>query len=354
LTPDFLIIGAGATGLATALELADAGADVAVIERGQAGQESTWAGGGILSPLPPWAYGDAVNALSDYSRALFPDWCADLRARSGVDVELRHTGMLILPPHDTATATTWCEAHGWRWTTRDSGDFLPGAGREALWLPDVDQARNPRLVRALRGAALARGIRLLESTEARALRVDGDRVTGVDTDGGPLAAAACIVAAGAWSGILPGLDGFGRRIWPVRGQMLLFQCAPDTLATVILENGRYLIPRADGHILAGSTLEDVGFDKSVTTEARASLLDFAHRLLPALGPDNLTGQWSGLRPGSPDNIPAIGRHPRLANLYLNSGHFRYGVTMAPGSARLLRALIENAPPPIAPEPYRPE
>ncbi len=351
--PDFLIIGAGAVGLATALELTRRGACVTLIERGRSGAESTWAGGGILSPLLPWQYGEAVNALSEYSRALFPEWCARQEALSGLDAEYRTSGMLVLAPFDQAQAFDWCGRHGWRCEIRPRTDFLPtDRSDDALWLPDVAQARNPRLAQVLRGAALAAGVRIVESAEVTAMQASEGKISRVGTTQGDFSAAAVIVTAGAWSGVLPGLEVLAKRVFPVRGQMLLFKLAPEVLRNIVLQNGAYLIPRLDGHILAGSTLEWAGFDKSVTASARRDLLAFAAGILPALNERVLTRQWSGLRPGSPDNVPVIAACPGYANLFINSGHFRYGVTMAPGSAILLADLIEGRATAIPAEPYQ--
>lgn len=335
------------------MELADRGASVTVLERGQAGRESSWAGGGILSPLLPWFYGAAVNELAEYSRALLPAWSRRLQALSGVDPEYLETGMLVLPPYDQAQAMDWCARHGWRWALRPGRDFLERDGAaEALWLPDVAQVRNPRLVKALRGAVEARGVRVVESAEVARFEVSGQEIAKVVTSRGDYSAANYVVAAGAWSGALPGLPLLRPRIFPVRGQMLLFQLPPGALRTVIFQEGRYLIPRKDGHVLVGSTLEQVGFDKSTTEEAKRSLLALAANLLPAASELVVAQHWSGLRPGSPDNVPLICRYPAFDNLFINSGHFRYGVTMAPGAARLLASLIFAEPPPVPAEAYR--
>jgi glycine oxidase len=349
---DFLVIGAGAIGLATALELADRGASVTVLERSRAGGESSWAGGGILSPLPPWSYGPEVNQLSEYSRRLFPDWCGRLHGLSGVDPEYLETGMLVLPPFDQALAADWCARHGWRLEMRSGHEFgLARCDEEALWLPDVAQARNPRLVESLRGAALARGVKLVESCDVTRVDAGGVGVAKVVTSRGDYSAGTYVIAAGAWTGDLPGLDVPGQRIFPVRGQMLLFRLAPGSLGTVALREGRYLIPRKDGHVLAGSTTEPVGFDRSTTETARQALLEFAGALLPALNESALLRHWSGLRPGSPDNLPLICRHSIHENLFINAGHFRYGLTMAPGSAKLLADLVEGKAPAISARPY---
>jgi len=350
--PDFLIIGAGAVGLSSALELAKRGASVVVMDQGTAGCESTWAGAGILSPLPPWAYDDPVSRLATYSLGAFPEWCASLRAASGVEPEFRRTGMLVLSPGTIDPAVAWCQRHGWPCFPSPSQAFLPNVpGRPALWLPDVAQVRNPRLIRALRGALGARGIVLMEGTRVLGLDAVMGRVSGVATDQGRVACGACIVAAGAASARIPGLEFLAKRVFPVRGQMLLYKLPPGTLAPVVYEQGHYLVPRVDGHLLVGSTLERVGFDKSVTPRARDELRTFAEALLPELKGMQPIGHWSGLRPGSPDNVPLICRAPGHDNLYLNTGHYRYGVTMAPGAAKLLASLVFGEVPSIPTGPY---
>jgi glycine oxidase len=352
LSPDFLIIGAGAVGLASALELARRGARVTLLDRSRAGAESTWAGGGILSPLLPWQYDDAVNALSEYSRALFPDWIARQQMLSGLDAEYRASGMLVLPSFALAEAAAWCARHAWRYEVRSSGEFLATqANEEALWLPDVAQVRNPSLIHVLRGAAIASGVRIVESAEVSGMVSDQRKISCVTTTQGDFSASAFVVAAGAWTGTLPGLEGLAMRVFPVRGQMLLFKLSPESLPTIVLQNGRYLIPRQDGHVLAGSTLEWSGFDNSTTDSARQELLAFAAGILPALNERVLAKHWSGLRPGSPENVPIIAPHPSYENVFINSGHFRYGVTMAPGSAMLLADLIEGRETTISAAPY---
>ncbi|MBU1775436.1 MAG: FAD-dependent oxidoreductase, partial [Gammaproteobacteria bacterium] len=140
-------------------------------------------------------------------------------------------------------------------------------------------------------------------------------------------------------------------IKPIRGQMLLFKFDTPPLPHIVLQGETYLIPRRDGHLLLGSTREDVGFDKSTTPEAGEMLLQRGIALLPALRGMPVVRHWAGLRPGSPGNIPTIGRHPLLPNLYINSGHFRYGVTMAPASVEILLNTIDGTPQPFDVSPY---
>ncbi|HQS58182.1 MAG TPA: FAD-dependent oxidoreductase [Gallionellaceae bacterium] len=322
---DFLIMGAGVAGLAAAQALLLQGASVSIVERGALGMESSWAGGGILAPLCPWDYAGEVTRLTGLGAAMYPQWVAGLHAATGIDSEYEVSGMLVLPPFDRKLARQWCDEHGLMLADKDGG----------LLLPEVAQVRNPRLIQALRKHVEILGGRIVEQCEVRGIEVRGGRVQAVTTSGGEFSADRYIVSAGAWSKQVLGQYALKLDIKPMRGQMLLFKFDTPPLPHIVLQDGMYLIPRRDGHLLVGSTLEDVGFDKRTTTEARDSLQQRAERLLPALHNMPLVQHWSGLRPASPGNIPTIGRHPQLENLYLNSGHFRYGVTMAPASAAIL-------------------
>jgi glycine oxidase len=342
LVAEFLIVGAGVAGLATAQHLLLQGAAVTVVERGAVGQESSWAGGGILAPLCPWDYADEVTRLTSLGAALFPQWAAGLHTATGVDPEYEVSGMLVLPPFDRSLAQLWCDQHEFRLEQKD----------DALLLPEVAQVRNPRLVQALRKHVEKLGGSIVEHCEVRGISTEGERVQSVSTSCGEFSADRYIVSAGAWSTQVLGQYALQLDIRPMRGQMLLFKFDSPPLRHIVLQDGMYLIPRRDGHLLVGSTLEDVGFDKSTTDEARDSLWQRAQLLLPALRGMPLRQHWSGLRPASPRNIPTIGRHPRLENLYLNSGHFRYGVTMAPASAAILMNELNGVEQPFDVSPYR--
>lgn len=340
LNPDFLIIGGGIIGLATAFRLARQGAQVAIAERGAIGAESSWAGGGILSPLLPWQYPVAVTALCELSVARYPAWIDALQASSGLDAEFWRCGMLVLPPFDASAAQAWCHQHNWQSELLAAHTYLPHLSNiEALWLPTVAQVRNPRLIKSLRAAVVAQGVKLLEHTPIAAIKGVQHQLQYVDTHNGKLHAGNFVVCAGAWSQGLLSSYPPAKTIKPMRGQMLLFKAAPGLLTHIVYQQGIYLIPRRDGHILVGSTVEDVGYDKSTTPDTRQTLTHTAYELLPALRAASLIQHWSGLRPGSPENVPTIARHPQLENLYVNAGHYRYGVTMAPASADLLAELI---------------
>jgi len=235
-------------------------------------------------------------------------------------------------------------------------DYLPGNfhGKQGpgLLLPEVAQVRNPRLLYALRKRVEMLGGVILEQHEVLQFEIAGDRVIALQTTQGRLAADAYIIAAGAWSKALLGEHALNMDIRPIRGQILLFKFDVPPFRQILLKKDLYLIPRRDGHVLVGSTLEDVGFDKSTTIEARDNLLRRVREIFPDWQDRQPVQHWAGFRPGSPDNIPTIGRHPYLANLYANSGHFRYGVTMSLASAELLCNEIEAKPQPFSVEEYR--
>ncbi|SFW31439.1 glycine oxidase ThiO [Nitrosovibrio sp. Nv17] len=365
---DAIVVGGGVIGLATAHELLRQGAQVTLLERDRCGREASWAGGGILLPLMPWDYAEPVVRLAELSGLLYPAFVHELQAGTGLDPEFHASGMLVLPDSTVGEAAAphsgrldadmaWCDRHGLTAKQVSARRIAPALASEqtGLWLPGVCQVRNPRLLQALAQAVIMRGGVIAEREEVVEWKIANGRIRAVGTQGGrEYAADHYIVAAGAWSRELLSGHALQLRIHPVRGQILLFKGQPGLLPVIVLRvsDNLYLIPRRDGHILAGSTLEEAGFDKRTTADAREMLLSKAAGLLPALTESLVAGQWAGLRPGSPGNMPVIARHPRIPNLYLNSGHHRYGVTMAPASARLLCNLLLGRPQPLDVAPYR--
>ena len=309
------------------------------------GRESSWAGGGIVSPLLPWNYPEQLSRLALRSMKAYGDWVAGIEARSGHVAEYWRCGMRISEPAGPESALAWCQTHDL------ALERLWVGGQDSLWLPDIAQVRNPRLVASLREAVLRLGGTIHPHCEAKAATQQGHRIISIETNQGTFSADRIVVATGAWSGIpLPGLNG-APNIRPIRGQMLLFKLEPSVLDTILFRRGLYLIPRRDGHILVGSTLEDAGFDKTTDQATRERLHAEAAELLPLLGSMQPVQHWAGLRPGSPDNIPIIDRHPDYENVFVNTGHYRYGVTLAPASAELLVDLMEGNTPYLDPEPY---
>lgn len=355
-----LVVGGGVIGLLSAYQLADAGLEVQVLDQRDVGREASWAGGGIVSPLYPWRYSPAVTALAHWSQDFYPQLGARLLAESGIDPEVHVTGLYWLDLEDEGEALVWAKREGRPLTAVDIQSVyraVPPLGpgfSHAVYMPGVANVRNPRLLKSLR-EALQRmpNVTLLENAKATGFVREAERIVGVSTESGELRADRVVVAAGAWSGGLLASLGLQLPVKPMKGEMILFKCAEDFLPRMVLAKGRYAIPRRDGHILVGSTLEDVGFDKTPTQEALESLRASAIELLPALADTEVVMHWAGLRPGSPEGIPYIGPVPGFEGLWLNCGHFRNGLVLAPASCQLLADLLLGREPIIDPAPYAP-
>lgn len=362
---DVVIIGGGVIGMMTAWQLADAGCSVTLLERGRCGQEASWAGGGIVSPLYPWRYSESVSNLARFAEHEYPRLAARLLGETGIDPEYRQKGLLYLRVDDGDKAFDWARRVG-KPLEAVSGDFiyaqepwLAEGIESGLWMPTLGSIRNPRLCQALRARLLElRGVTLEEEVEVERLCVEDGRVIGVETSRGRRLAGQVALCGGAWSGVLLGRLGVALPVRPVKGQMMLFRTPPmaggrQLLERVVLADGRYLIPRGDGRVLIGSTLEDADFDKTPTEDGRESLRQSALAMLPALQDCVIEHHWAGLRPAAPEGIPFIGELPEIRGLFVNAGHYRNGLVLAPASARLLADQLLARAPLIDSAPYVP-
>lgn len=357
MTNRICIVGGGIIGLLIARELVDTGEKVTVIDRGETGRESSWAGGGILSPLYPWRYPDSINELAKWSQVAYPRLVNNLQKHSGIDAEWVRSGLLIVGAEDRQIAAEWGLKYANSMKIVDAADTkniqssISISNGPVIWMPDIAQVRNPRLLAALKRDLLNDGVELRERQEITGFDIYSGELNGVRTNTETIGTNQCIITAGAWSGGLFSKLGLDIPIKPIRGQMLVFRNNPGGLERIVLKEGRYLIPRRDGRILVGSTLEDVGFDKSTTELAAIELRQAALSIMPALAKAEVELQWSGLRPGSPDGVPYIGPHPDIRGLFACTGHFRNGFVLGPASARLLVDLLLSREPVVDPAPY---
>lgn len=331
---DCIIIGGGVIGMMSARALAMSGATVTLIDQRACGKESSWAGGGIISPLYPWMYSDVVNELSMASQAVYEALCANLLADTGIDTEYVRSGLLMMDEYDRYEAIDWMAVH------KVSAEKHP----QGALFTTVAQVRNPRLLKALKSDILKRGVDIVEFTKVETLIIEKDKekekdkVLGVKTEHKDYYGDYSVICGGAWSSAL--LD-IKNEVYPVKGQMIVIKAKPGVLEHIVLDKGRYLIPRQDGRIVIGSTTENVGFDRSLDKQVGIELLEFARSRFAALRGASIEHHWSGFRPASKSGV-MIKKYEKLDGLYLNTGHLRNGLNMAPESAERLLTLINHA------------
>jgi len=356
---DSLIIGGGIIGLLTAYELISAGQKVTLIERQELAQESSWAGGGILSPLYPWRYLDSINRLASHSQSIYAEFCQSLLSETGIDPEYTNNGMLVFADNEKKNARQWAEKHNQTLHIIDAKECselepqlsLNSNNKDIIWLPIVTQVRNPRLTKALIKQLKQLSADIHTHTEFKSLILDKKKIKGVKTNQGDFFADNIIICGGAWSAEILRTEDKVPAVRPVHGQMILFQTPPDTISRIVLDENRYIIPRRDGKVLFGSTIEEIGFKKQITADAKAELIEIACSRFPVLNKAEVIHHWSGLRPGSPAGVPYICQHSDYDNLFINAGHFRNGVVLAPASCQLMADLVLKREPILDPRPY---
>jgi glycine oxidase len=363
---DCLIVGGGVVGLSLAYELAGHGVSVAVCEAGEPGQEASWAGAGILPPAGADS-ADPVRQFTALSNRLHRDWSAALADQTGIDNGLRACGGVYLARQEADVADLDHCTRLWRqeglqveaWSAAELAQREPAlcptdAILAAYWLPGECQVRNPRHLKALLAACLARGVRIEAGSPVVGFESRGSRVTAARTAAGARAAGMVCLAGGAWTGSLAEQLHWHLRVYPVRGQMVLLSTLRPVLSRVINEGPRYLVPRDDGRLLVGSTEEDAGFDRRPTGAGVQALVRLALELAPVLAAAQFERAWAGLRPATGDGLPYLGLVPGWDNAWVAAGHFRSGLQWSTGTALVLGQLMRGLTPSVDLGPFRPD
>lgn len=348
---DVLIIGGGVIGLSIARELHKSGVRrVTIAERGRMGQEASFAAAGMLAPNAEAKQADDFLQFCSESCRLYPDLSGELLEETGIDIELDRSGTLYLAFSEADLAELedrleWQRAAGMPVESlsaaeiREAEPAISEGVAGGLFYPEDWQVENRKLLRALRKYAELCGIRIVENTEIMNLLAESGRILGAASADESFFSDQTVIATGAWTSFIKlGVDRLPVDVRPIRGQMIAFQTG-RILRRVACSLRGYLVPRMDGRVLVGATVEDAGFDKSVTDIGIESLRSAAVEIAPGLAGLEICEKWAGLRPFAPDGLPILGPVGETGALLIATAHYRNGILLAPLTARLTTAKI---------------
>lgn len=351
-TSDVLIVGGGVIGLSLARALHKKGVrKVTVVERGELGQEASSAAAGMLAPHAEADREDEFFRFCRESNDLYPGFAAELLDETGIDIELDLSGTLYVAFSDNDTLDIrrryeWQRAanmpveHLTAGETRKAEPFVSPDVREGLYFPEDGQVENRKLIEALRIYAELNRIGIIERAEVSELSKEEGRVTGVLTTQGALSAGTVVLATGAWTSFIKlGPAAVPIKVKPFKGQMIAYHTAKRLFQRVLYSPRGYIVPRMDGRVLAGATVEDAGFDKETTGAGSEFLRETAVEIAPSLGSLEISERWAGLRPFAADGLPVLGSVGAYENLLAATAHYRNGILLAPLTARILAEKI---------------
>jgi glycine oxidase len=355
-TYDVAVIGGGAIGASIAFELAAEKLRTVLFDRQEPGREASWAAAGMLSPAPHVPEDAALTPLGNESLRIYPDFVARIEDASGVPTHFERDGALELffgegseiecerSIAENVRLGVRCEAVRLEQARELERSMNPRV-RAAMWFPEEATIEPRQLMDSLLTAAQRGGVEVRANSAVTNLICEGGRCCGVVTDGEKIQAKHVIVAAGCFCPTITE-DKSGRNetleryapTHPVRGQMIALHAPGTRLRRVLRSKGSYVVPRQDGRIVAGSTLENVGFEKNVSTDGVRKIFESARELVPSLEGAEIIETWAGLRPGTPDGLPILGA-TEVEGLLIATGHYRNGILLAPITAKLIREWI---------------
>jgi len=358
-----IVVGGGIIGCAVAYYLQKAGASVVVLERDGIGGEASGAAAGMLIAPATAAAPGPFRDLCLASLGIYQQIIAEVQAEAGIDVECLTSGILVLA--ETPGMVPLIQAHARRqdgsgrrteWVEGEAlrllEPALSGHVVGAAYSPDEQHVNPGLMTQAFARTAQRLGADLRPGQTISGFLGRGPRLKGVRTRAGEVMADAVVLAAGPWTGGLSGRLGPRFRTPPMRGQMIAYRST--AVRHAVWGDEGYLVPKARGFLFAGATVEDVGFRNRTTARGISGLRRMASGLVPALRHAEITSTWAGLRPGSPDGWPVIGRLPQRENVYVAAGHFRNGILLAPITGKLVSQLVlEGRTDPLL-EAFRPE
>ncbi|MEO8573993.1 MAG: glycine oxidase ThiO [Pyrinomonadaceae bacterium] len=349
---EVLIIGGGVIGLSIARDLQKKGAGrITIVDRGPIGAEASWAAAGMLAPNIETDTSEDFHRFGIESLELYPDFSAALLDETGIDIELDRSGTLCLA-FDEPEAAELRSVHERQRLRNVRVEHLSGADvrdleplvspmiSEALFYPNDWQVENRKLFAALRKFAETNGIEIIENAEVSELLTYGGRIVGAKSSIGDLRAKVIVIATGAWTSLIK-IGGLALPfiVRPIRGQMISLKTNSRQIRRVIYSPRGYVVPRADGRVLVGATVEDVGFENVTTPEGIKSLMDAGAEIIPRLKGLAVAERWAGLRPFAADGLPLIGDLPGHENVFVATAHYRNGILLAPKTAQVISDRI---------------
>jgi len=354
-SPDVIVVGAGAIGTSIAYQLAKAGVKVMVVERGQLGGGATGASAGMIQINPDRTTPPALSTLEVESARLFPALATELLDRTGMDIGYRPAPLLHVALHDgeeprLRSHRGWQAEHGVvvAWVDRTAAlDLEPALNpdiRAALYYPDNHQVMPRDLARALARAAVDLGTVLREGAPVDRVLTDGDRVIGVAIGGEAVHTGEVVIANGAWASAWSDALHTPIPIRPVRGQMVALRTSRTALRNVVSSAEGYLLTKPDGSTYVGTTVEEAGYDARPTAAGIGRLLAMVPRLVPRLADATFESAWAGLRPATSDGLPLLGRLPGWHGVTIAAGHFRDGILLAPITGEVIADLLARRRP----------
>jgi glycine oxidase len=359
--PDVVIIGAGIIGSAIALELEQRGTNAILLEKAVPGAESSSAAAGMLAPQSEATSADPAFELGLFSLRRYPEWVATIREYSGLEVGYHvdggvHVATTEAALENLAARTAWQKSHGLRVERLDAAELrnrVPGIRDDALgglFFPDEGQVDPRLLMRALSLATQRAGVEHITGATVRRILSRGEKAYGVELEDRVIECDRIVLAAGAWSCLIEGSGVPKGCVKPARGQIVALDCgAPPFLPYVFAEHG-YLVPRRDGRLLVGATVELEGYEKAVTAGGVLQLLSAACETVPRLRSAKIVEMWSGLRPWTLDQMPILGSGA-VEGIFIATGHHRNGILQAPATALVMADLLRGTVPPIDLRPF---
>jgi glycine oxidase len=348
---EILIIGGGIIGLSLARALHKKGfRRITILERGEIGRESSFAAAGILAPQAETDKPDDFFRFCSESNRLYPQFAAELFDETDVDIELDRSGTLYLAftgedVKEIRHRFEWQKSAGLEvehLTARETLQAEPFASPdvlESLFFPNDWQVENRKLLHALHKYCELYDIEIRERAEIKSLLIENGKIIGAETANEKLFAGKVVLATGAWTSLIKTGTFSLPRVLPLRGQMISFYTAKRIFSKVIYSPRGYIVPRADGRVLAGATVEDAGFDKSVNAEGIDFVREHALEIAPSLVNLEIQDTWAGLRPFAADGLPVVGGFSEIENLLIATAHFRNGILLAPLTAKILAEKI---------------